>query len=347
MTSPTPEFELPNRVHQRVFTFHTLCTMSDYESRRAQKIAQNQALLKELQLNHAGATLKRESPTTRPEKSSKRRKIANVISKQPSRTSARIKSTPIRPSYNEDDTTTKPNIQRESRKKTTSTAPAPKTTAKRTVEDLEELQANWSNWKPTADPPTRDEDGTFHFDDTPDFLPNKSPAEVLREGCFGGTYFRSLYSSTLGITISDDWCELPSQWVEGINVDRDLISRSYDPSINKFGVKCGQTIEEWEANGWIKHDFDVRGWFQWYCRFFQGRRCDDDERQIGRWARCVGEKGRWRRVLLKKYVAAGIRSVADEGDDEVEGVSPAIHQTCHHWAWEARQNVLDRAWDGA
>jgi hypothetical protein len=46
-------------------------------------------------------------------------------------------------------------------------------------------------------------------------------------------------------------------------------------------------------------------------------------------------------VLLKKYIAAGIRSTADEGDDEIEGVSPAIHQTCHHWAWDVRQDVLD------
>jgi hypothetical protein len=35
-----------------------------------------------------------------------------------------------------------------------------------------------------------------------------------------------------------------------------------------------------------------------------------------------------------------------EGDDEVEGVSPAIHQTCHHWAWEIRQDVLDEWWTG-
>jgi hypothetical protein len=46
-------------------------------------------------------------------------------------------------------------------------------------------------------------------------------------------------------------------------------------------------------------------------------------------------------VLLKKYIAAGIRSMADEGDDEIEGVSPAIHKTCHHWAWDVRQDVLD------
>ena len=59
-----------------------------------------------------------------------------------------------------------------------------------------------------------------------------------------------------------------------------------------------------------------------------------------------GRYGRWRRALVKKYVQAGIRSVNDEADDEVEGVSPAIHQTCLHWAWELKQDVLDEAWEG-
>lgn len=318
--------------------------MNDYESRRAEKIAQNQALLKELQLDHAGATLKRDRSTTPSEKSSKRRKVTR-ISQQPSRTSARIAAAPIRPIYDEADSQSK-SLQKARPEPKLSTIPATKPTAKRAAQDLEELQASWSNWQPTAAFPSRDENGIFHFEDTPDFLPNKSPAEVLQEGSFGGTYFRPLYSTTLGITISDDWQEIPSDWIEGVNVDRNLASPSYDPSINKFGVKCGQTIEEWEANGWINHDFDVRGWFQWYCRFFQGRRCEDDERQIGRWARCVGQKGRWRRVLLKKYVVVGIRSVVDEGEDEADGVSPAIHQTCHHWAWEVRQDALDQAWNG-
>lgn len=319
--------------------------MTDYESRRAQKIAQNQALLRNLQLDHASTTLKRESPATVPHKSTKRRKVASTP-RPPARTSARIASAPVRPSYNEDDSKATKTRERPS-KKASKTSTQPPANAKRTAQDLEEMQVRWASWKPTASPPTRDDNGTFHFNDMPDFIPNKSPAEVLKEGCFGGTYFRPLHSSTLGVTISDDWKEMPSDWIEGINLEHNLISPTYEPSINKFGVKCGQTIEEWESNGWINHDFDVRGWFQWYCRFFQGRRCDDDERQIGRWARCVGDKGRWRRVLLKKYIAAGIRSVTDEGDDDIEGVSPAIHQTCHHWAWEVRQDILDRAWNGA
>lgn len=77
-----------------------------------------------------------------------------------------------------------------------------------------------------------------------------------------------------------------------------------------------------------------------------GRRCNDDERQVSRWRKCVGETGRWRRMLLKKYVALGIKEVFDDGEDEDElEVSPVMHQTCHHWAFEVRQNVLDEYWN--
>ncbi|KAL8665066.1 MAG: hypothetical protein Q9168_007781 [Polycauliona sp. 1 TL-2023] len=170
---------------------------------------------------------------------------------------------------------------------------------------------------------------------------------MLREGCFGGSYFRPLYSKRLGITISDDYLELPLAWTTGLDVDKYLTSPTYDPDVNKFKVSCGQSIEEWEAAGWIDHEYDVRGWFQWYCRFFMGRRCEDDERQVGRWKRCVGETGRWRRMLIKKYAAAGIREVFDDGEEEEQvEVSPVMHQTCFHWALEMRQDILDRYWNG-
>jgi len=167
---------------------------------------------------------------------------------------------------------------------------------------------------------------------------------MLREGCFGGSYFRSLYSKTLGTTIQGDWDDLPADWIAGLNVKKYLTSPAYDPEVNKYKVACGQSIEEWEAAGWINHTYDVRGWFQWYCRFFLGRRCDDDDRQISRWRKCVGETGRWRRMLLKKYVQLGVRSVADEEGDEEMEVSPVMHQTCHHWAFEVRQEVLEEYW---
>ena len=121
----------------------------------------------------------------------------------------------------------------------------------------------------------------------------------------------------------------------------------YDPDANKFKVSCDKRIEEWEAAGWIDdHWFDVRGWFQWYCRFFAERRCADDERQAYRWKKCVGPMGRWWRMLLKKYRAAGVRTVWDDGDDDGDDASaaeigPIIHQSCHHWAFEVRQDVLD------
>lgn len=128
-------------------------------------------------------------------------------------------------------------------------------------------------------------------------------------------------------------------------MEKYLTSSTYDPEVNKFGVACGQSIEAWEASGWIKHEFDVRGWMQWYVRFFRGRRCEDDERQVSRWKKCVGETGRWRRMLLKKYGQMGVRTVWDDGEEE-EGreVSPVMHQTCLHWAFEVRQEVLDEYW---
>jgi hypothetical protein len=105
----------------------------------------------------------------------------------------------------------------------------------------------------------------------------------------------------LKITVANDWREFPVSWIEGLNVEKYLINGTYNPEINRYRVACGQSIEQWEANGWTNHRFDIRGWFQWYCRFFQGRRCADDDRQVSRWKKYVGETGRWRMTLLKKY----------------------------------------------
>ncbi|RYP62516.1 hypothetical protein DL771_009699 [Monosporascus sp. 5C6A] len=210
--------------------------------------------------------------------------------------------------------------------------------------------AGWSSWELTEPPPTRDDEGTYHFALHPSFTPNKSPDAVIREGSFGGSYWRPLYSKKLRATISDHWRELQGSWTSGLSAPRYLISETYDPEVNKYGVTCGQRIEEGEAAGWTAHEYDVRGWFQWYYCFWMGRRCADDERQIGRWRKCVGETGRWRRILLKKYVQTGIRSVVDEHEGEAEDVeergdvSPVAHQTSHHWAWEVRQEALERFW---
>lgn len=324
-----------------------LARMNDYELRRQEKIKKNQALLAELKID---PIVPRPTRTTQNERPAKRRKLVQETA--PSRTSARIAAVPVKPSYDEDIDVKQIALPRSAPKRQ-----QPKGRQQRGAtrdEDTDslvpsktvgEIIAGWTSWKPTAPPPTRDDARVFHFADHPAFTPNKSPEEVLREGAFGGSYYRPLRSRRLGVVVEGDWTELPREWIGGLPVERYLTSADYDPEVNKFGVACGQSIEEWEAAGWIKHEHDVRGWFQWYTRFFRGRRCDDDERQVSRWRKCVGEAGRWRRTLLKKYVAAGVREVFDDGEDEeARQVSPVVHQTCHHWAFEVRQEHLDEAW---
>lgn len=323
--------------------------MSEYEARRQAKIQKNQALLAELKLE--SALPKQTRKTDNGHRPTKKRKLQETA---PSRTSARIAAAPVKPSY-DDDVDIKPVPLPRSAPKKQRTSNKPGQLGSRMAEDTEpliparnidEIRAGWTSWMPTATPPTRDDDRVFHFADYPDFTPNKSPEEVLREGAFGGSYYRPLRSRKLGTTISGDWVDdLPQDWIAGLPVETYLVNPEYDPEINKFGVSCGQSIEEWEASGWISHEHDVRGWFQWYVRFFRGRRCEDDERQVSRWRKCVGETGRWRRILLKKYVAAGVRTVWDDGEEvEAPMVSPVVHQTCHHWAFEVRQGHLDEAW---
>lgn len=323
--------------------------MADFETLRRANIAEKQKLLNGLKLNSANLPRsKRQSNARDSQPPRKKQKVAVTV--LPERASARIASSVSRPSYKEETT-----IRYETVPARTKSRPAKATrhgSEPNGVEeqskavDVEALLDGWKKWDVTADPPTRDEYGVFRFDDAPSFSPNKSPEEMLREGVFGGSYFRPLRSKRLGIVIEDDWKELPVNWIQGLNVSTYLINSEYDAEINKYKVKCGQSIEEWEAAGWIAHEFDVRGWFQWYCRFYQGRRCEDDERQISRWSRCVGEKGRWKRALLSKYRAMGVRHVFDDGEDEeTKEVSPVIHQTCLQWAIEVTQHDLDALWD--
>lgn len=337
--------------------------MEGYEARRLANIKRNAELVQDLGLEDSKP--EREVKAPPPSTTAKRRKLDPA---PPTRTSRRLATAPFHPAtYNEDalikqtepgnprpSRTTKTKkgakIKTETTTRSTTASPVPATKHP----DLETFRAGWTSWTPVAPPPTRDETtGEYHFASHPDFRPNKSPESILREGAFGGTYFRPLYSKRLGTTIEDDWRELPSEWTSGggINVEKQLSSAEYDPAVNKYGVSCGQSIEEWEAAGWIRHEYDVRGWFQWYCRFWLGRRLDgngsgEDERQISRWKKCVGDTGRWRRILLKKYVQMGVRSVFDEDDEDEERgeVSPVVHQTCHHWAYEVRQEALDRFW---
>ncbi|KAL9093692.1 MAG: hypothetical protein Q9159_000221 [Coniocarpon cinnabarinum] len=325
--------------------------MNAYEVARQRKIANNDALARDLGIKLAKSSSSSINAPKPP--STKRRKLD--LNTQPTRASARIAAGPAQPSYVDDE---QPDRLQKAAKKHAS--PAKRALldkqesgdeevkpAATPVKDIEDIRAGWSEWESAAGPPARDElTGMFHFESHPVFTPNKSPAEMLREGAFGGSYFRSLYSSKLRTTIEHDWRELPQEWIAGLNVETFLTNPAYDPEVNKYKVSCGQSIEQWEQNGWIDHQHDVRGWFQWYCRFYMGRRCEDDERQVSRWAKCAGPRGRWRRALLKKYKQLGIHDVMDHGeeDEDAPDVSPVVHQTCHHWAFEVRQSILDDFW---
>ncbi|KAK3622020.1 hypothetical protein LTR56_022456 [Elasticomyces elasticus] len=322
--------------------------MNDYETRRLDKIKANQALVAELDIKPVIPKSSRNSDSKPP--AAKRRKLLDQAA--PSRTSARIAAVEVKPRYNDEPSIKAVTLPRSTSRKSKTgkqqlgSRHIDDTEPLVPVQDVESIRAGWTAWKPVGEAPTRDEaTKCFHFADHPIFTPNKSPAEMLREGCFGGSYYRPLRSRKLGIIVEDDWKELPAEWIEGLDVSRFLISPDYDPDVNKYKRSCGQSIEEWEAAGWISHAHDIRGWFSWYVRYFQGRRCDDDERQVSRWNKCVGETGRWRRILLKNYVKQGVREVFDDGaDEDAPEVSPVVHQTCHHWAFEVRQGHLDEMW---
>ena len=81
-----------------------------------------------------------------------------------------------------------------------------------------------------------------------DFSPNKTPIEIIKEGAFGGTYFRDVYSN-----INKKWYK--SSWKEFVhlkNIDAKFCASDYyDVSVNKYGVKYGTLLIFWENKGWI------------------------------------------------------------------------------------------------
>lgn len=175
--------------------------------------------------------------------------------------------------------------------------------------------------------------GTIHFDGYPDFKPNLTPKEVLQLGSFGGTYFRPIYSSVVNKKLKDQHLEFPNSWFTGVSIEEYVASTKCNPDINKYGVRAGSSLDDWESSGWINPQ-DPYGWFQWYCRFYQGRRSPDDERQIKRWDNYTGEiRGRWRRNLIKKCIDKG--TIFDD-----PSVSPVIRQGLQQWAFILRKKDI-------
>lgn len=101
----------------------------------------------------------------------------------------------------------------------------------------------------------------------PDFKPELTPSEMLSLGVFGGKY------------MTDCRDEFPAEWFRRAK----LSPTRRDTSLNLFGIDASLPLSEWKRRGWIYWE-DPRGWFQWYCRYYMGRRCPDDDRQIRRWS---------------------------------------------------------------
>ena len=100
----------------------------------------------------------------------------------------------------------------------------------------------------------------------PDFRPALTPKQMLEMGVFEGKY------------LNDCRAEFPADWFEGAR-----LSDRPDISCNFFGIKSRQPLAVWREKGWI-YGPDPRGWFQWYCRYYLGRRLPQtDAIQIKRW----------------------------------------------------------------
>lgn len=177
--------------------------------------------------------------------------------------------------------------------------------------------------------------GEYQAPDHPTFLPNLSPSDMFHAGIFGGTYFRDI-SLDGKSWHRNAWKEFqPHNFFDGLDIHTHVASDEYVVSRNRYGVKCGQDLQTWVEKGWIKEKFDTHGWVHWYCRFFLGRRCSDDDRQISRWSACAGEKGRWKRFLIAKCVKKGSRF-----DDDT--VSPTVRQLLLHWAYQLTERHFNQ-----
>jgi hypothetical protein len=139
----------------------------------------------------------------------------------------------------------------------------------------------------------------------PEFKPDLTPKEMLELGVFGGKY------------MTDCTKEFPKTWFSKAK----LSPEKKDPKLNLFKVDASQSLKEWRKKGWIYKD-DPRGWFQWYCRYYMGRRIPvEDERQIKRW------KNMTRHIAqIAKNCRAGDFSCHTRQ-----------RQALLHWAYDARR----------
>lgn len=137
-----------------------------------------------------------------------------------------------------------------------------------------------------------------------DFMPELMPKQMLALGVFGGKY------------MTDCAAEFPPDWFDRAK----LCAERHDPKLNLFGVNASQPLAVWRKNGWI-YEEDPRGWFQWYCRYYYGRRCLDDERQIRRWR------------AIRRHLA----QIKNNCPPKALDCRPRQRQALLHWAYDSRK----------
>ena len=139
----------------------------------------------------------------------------------------------------------------------------------------------------------------------PEFTPELTPPEMLSLGVFGGKY------------MCDCQMEFPAEWFYNAK----LSPEGRNPKLNFFGVDASLPLSYWRKKGWI-YEEDPRGWFQWYCRFYMGRRIpQEDLRQIKRWR------------LIKRHISA-IQKNCFPFDLECR---KRQRQAVLHWAYDSRK----------
>ena len=139
----------------------------------------------------------------------------------------------------------------------------------------------------------------------PRFKPELTPKQMLEFGVFSGLYF------------SDTPKEFPQSWFTKAKISRD---HKRQKELNFFNVHASQPLEVWQEKGWIHKD-DPRGWFQWYCRYYLGRRHEDDSRQIQRWKN------------MRRHIAQIVKNCR-KGDIHCR---PRQRQALLHWAYDSRK----------
>lgn len=136
------------------------------------------------------------------------------------------------------------------------------------------------------------------------FKPQLTPKQMLELGVFGGKY------------MTDCQDEFPADWFKQAK----LCHEFHNAKLNYFGVNASQPLAVWRAKGWIYPE-DLRGWFQWYCRYYMGRRIPgEDERQIKRW------------LAMRRHVTQ-VEKYCQPSDQHCR---PRQRQALLHWAYDSR-----------